>query len=119
MAHLPYRAKGNHTLQDPQMAETERFHNVPMGTIAAAATGLPGGDPALRVKAEKYVGTLFVGITPPGSAVQLMYTPVASQRRHEVQQMEEGGDATRKMVVVVPKAVKLKVTNAELSLIHI
>ena len=113
VVHLQLGAKGNQMLHDAQLADTERFHNVPMGTIAAAAMGLAGGDAALRVKAEKYVGTLFFGITPPGSAVKLMYTPVASQRRHEVQQMEEGGDATRKMVVVVPKAVKLKVTNAE------
>ena len=42
-----------------------------------------------------------------------MYTPSASQRRHEVQQMEEAGDATKRLVVVVPKAVKLKVSNAE------
>ena len=66
-----------------------------------------------QLKAETYVGTLSLGITPPGSAVKLMYTPIASRRRHEVQQIEEGGDATRKMVVVIPKGVKLKVSSAE------
>ena len=65
------------------------------------------------MKAEKYVGTLFFGVTPPGSDLPLMYTPSASQRRHEVQQMEEAGDATKRLVVVVPKAVKLKVSSAE------
>ena len=113
VVHLQLGAKGNQVWHDAQLAVKERFHTVPMGTIAVAAMGLPRGEPALRVKVEKYAGTLFFGITPPGSAVKLMYTPVASQRRHEVQQMEEGGDATRKMVVVVPKAVKLKITNAE------
>ena len=85
VVHLQLGAKGTQVLHDAQLADKERFRNVPMETIAAAAMGLPGGDPALRVKAEKYVGTLFFGITPPGSSVKLMYTPVASQRRHEVQ----------------------------------
>ena len=111
--HLRLGKEGNRMLHDAQLADTERYHNVPMGTIAAAAMGLPGGDPALRVKAEKYVGTLFFGVTPPGSELPLMYTPSASQRRHEVQQMEEAGDATKRLVVVVPKGVKLKVSNAE------
>ena len=113
VVHLRLGKDGTQILHEAQLADAERFHNVPMGTIAAAAMGIPGGDPALRVKAEKYVGTLFFGLTPPGTNVKLMYTPVASQRRHEVQQMEDGGDATRKMVVVVPKGVKLKVSNAE------
>ena len=111
--HLRLGKEGNRKPHEAQLADTERYHNVPMGTIAAAAMGIPGGDPALRVKAEKYVGTLFFGVTPPGSDLPLLYTPSASQRRHEVQQMEEAGDATKRLVVVVPKAVKLKVSSAE------
>ena len=81
--------------------------------IAAAAMRVPGGDPALRVKAEKYVGTLLLGVTQPGSDLPLLYTPSASQRRHEVQQMEEAEYATKRLVVVVPKAVKLTLSSAE------
>ena len=69
VVHLQLGAKGDQILHDAQLADKERFHNVPMGEIVAAAMGLPGGDPALRVKAEKYVGTLLFGTTPPGSAV--------------------------------------------------
>ena len=77
-----------------------------------------GGDQQQKAdgaaaEASHQQATHQAGITPPGSTAKLMYTPVASQRRHEVQQMEEGGDATRKMVVVIPKGVKLKVSSAE------
>ena len=111
--HLRLGKEGNRKLHEAQLADTERYNNVPMETIAAATMGTPGVDPALRVKAEKYVGTLFFGVTPPGSDLPLLYIPSASQRRHEVQQMEEAGDATKGLVVVVPKTVKLKVSSTE------
>ena len=51
IVHLRLGKDGTRTLHEAQLADTERFHNVSMGTIAVAAMSIPGGDPALRMKA--------------------------------------------------------------------
>ena len=80
MIHLRLGKEGNRKLHEAQLADTECYHNVPMGTIAAEAMGVPGGDPALRVKAEKYVGTLFFGATPPRSDLLLLLAEVRKKQ---------------------------------------
>ena len=113
VVHLRLGKDGTQILHEAQLADTERFHNVPMGTIAAAAMGIARRGSSAEGEGREVRGHTVFWDDTTRSTVKLMYTPVASQRRHEVQQMEDGGDATRKMVVVVPKGVKLKVSNAE------
>ena len=38
VVHLQLGAKGNQILHDAQLADTERFHNVPMGSLYPALT---------------------------------------------------------------------------------
>ena len=41
--HLRLGKEGNRMLHEAQLADTESYHNVPMGTIAAAAMGFQEG----------------------------------------------------------------------------
>ena len=41
IVHLRLGKDGTRTLHEAQLADTERFHDVPMGAIDAAAMGIP------------------------------------------------------------------------------
>ena len=41
--HLRLGKEGNRKLHEAQLADTERYHNVTMGTVATATMGVPGG----------------------------------------------------------------------------
>jgi hypothetical protein len=112
ITHLKLGKEQTARLRAAQLQDNEKFHNVPMGTIAAVAMNRDGGDPALRGKAAKYIGKLFFAVTPPGEDAPLLFTPASSLRRHE-EARQIDGDQTRNMVLVIPKGVKAQVTNTE------